>query len=318
MLTKTTTFFFLKTALVFLLYSTYSNAQTTVTLNATKDNTLYETATLSNGAGAYLFTGRTNQAPGVSKRRALLQFDIASTVPSGATITSVTLTMNNSKTISGANNVKLHKVTRAWGESTSNASGNEGSGTSAATGDATWSEAVKGTTNWTTAGGDFNGTASATTAVAATGSYTWSSPQMAIDVQNWLDNSATDFGWIIIGDENAGGSAKRFDSRENPISANRPKLEVTYTLPLSTAKVAKEEMTLKVYPNPAQKQVTIDRGTTNEATLELYDQQGRLLKQQNTMDALIEWNLESVNAGMYILKVIETDKIYRHKLLVQP
>lgn len=316
MLTKITSFLYCKTILFLLFFSNYALAQTTVTLDATLDNTLYEDTSKSNGIGPYLFAGRTNQGNN-NKRRALLKFDIAATIPSGATITSVTLTMNVSKAKGGARDMNLHRVTKAWGEGTSNASGAGGKGATATTGDATWLESIKDSTSWTTAGGDFDTTSSATTSVNGPGSYTWSSAQMTVDAQSWLDSSAMALGWIVIGDESVLQTAKRFDSRENTTAANRPKLEITYSEPVSTKKVA-QISPIKVYPNPAQKLVIIDRGTTNEAILELYDQQGRLLKQRNTIDALIEWNLEDVNAGMYMLKVTEADKIYMHKLLVQP
>ena len=65
---------------------------TTVTLNPDKDNTLYESATgsLSNGAGAYLFSGVTGQ-PGI--RRTLVHFNVAGSVPAGARIVSATPNM---------------------------------------------------------------------------------------------------------------------------------------------------------------------------------------------------------------------------------
>src|SRR5512141_2008819 len=63
-----------------------------VDIQASKDNTLYQSAigSLSNGAGAHMFVGRTNQASD-SIRRGLVMFDIAANVPSGSTITAVTL-----------------------------------------------------------------------------------------------------------------------------------------------------------------------------------------------------------------------------------
>lgn len=94
-----------------------------VSLAPAKDNTLIQHATgaLSNGAGQYLFAGRTNQLPEDSRRRALLQFDVAGSIPSRATINSVTLTMNMSRTIEGAAIVSLHRASADWGEGTSDA-----------------------------------------------------------------------------------------------------------------------------------------------------------------------------------------------------
>ncbi|MGE5395712.1 MAG: DNRLRE domain-containing protein, partial [Candidatus Saccharibacteria bacterium] len=111
--------------------------QTTVNINPVKDNTLYEDATgsLSNGSGIHLFVGLTNLN---SKRRSLVQFDIASNVPAGATIVSASLTLTVDQTNSGPNNVELHTVSVDWGEGASVASGSGGGGAVAQANDATW------------------------------------------------------------------------------------------------------------------------------------------------------------------------------------
>ena len=51
---------------------------------------------------------------------------------------------------------------------------------------------------------------------------------MAADVQDWLDNPGTNFGWILIGPENS-QSIKWFDSREASNMNNRPMLLVEFT-----------------------------------------------------------------------------------------
>src|SRR5947207_6054688 len=47
-----------------------------VTLQASKDNTLFEDSTFSNGAGSYFFAGVLGANGNFKKRRALLAFDI--------------------------------------------------------------------------------------------------------------------------------------------------------------------------------------------------------------------------------------------------
>lgn len=215
---------------VFTLLAVSIQAQS-VTINPTADNTLYEQATgsLSNGAGQYLFSGRTNQGSN-SIRRAVLQFDVAGNVPVGATITGATLTLNMNRSISGAQNISIHPLTTAWGEGTSNAPGQEGGGTTSTTNDATWIHAFFSTTNWTTPGGDFAATASAITSVAGNGSYSWSSATVTSDVQGWFSNPTTNNGWIMIGNESSSTTAKRFASKEFGTAANRPQLTITYTV----------------------------------------------------------------------------------------
>ena len=51
---------------------------------------------------------------------------------------------------------------------------------------------------------------------------------MTADVQAWLDDAATNFGWILIGNESKGKTANRFDTMESSESA-RPTLTIEFT-----------------------------------------------------------------------------------------
>lgn len=200
-----------------------------VTLTPSQDNTLYEDATgsLSSGAGTALFIGATN---GGSDRRALVQFDIASTIPDGATISSVSLLMTVTKTIADTHDASLHLVSMGWGDGTSSAGGGGGGGAGATDGDATWTHAVKAGSAWSSPGGDFESTASATVGVAGNGGYTWeSTDQLVADVQAWLDDPDSNFRWIVIGDESSSKTAKRFASREASSENRRPQLVIEYS-----------------------------------------------------------------------------------------
>ncbi len=201
----------------------------TVTLVPDKDNTIYsESGATSNGAGEFLFTGRTAQG---ARRRALLHFDVASAIPAGATITDVRLSLSVSQTISGPQLVQLRRVLADWGEGTSDAPAQEGTGTAATPGDATWSSRFFGTSLWTSVGGDFDGTSSATIPVDQFGTYTWGPTLgLANDVQQWLNNPSQNFGWLVLGNEAQSASAKRFDSRTN-LSGLGPVLVIDFTAP---------------------------------------------------------------------------------------
>ncbi len=187
----------------------------TVQIEPQKDNTLFESATgdsLSNGAGVYLFTGLTALD---ELRRGLVAFDVAGSVPPGATITDVSLTLYMSKTIAGPTPVSLHRVLADWGEGSADAPGEEGTGTAAAGGDVTWVHTFSPFQFWLTPGGDFDPVPSATTSVGGVGPYTWSAaPQMLADVQAWHADPSSNFGWVLIGAETTLPSAKRFDTRE--------------------------------------------------------------------------------------------------------
>src|SRR5258708_6866892 len=82
----------------------------------------------------------------------------------------------------------------------------------------------------TTKGGDFVDVQSAAGTAAAT-TFVLSSPQMALDVQQWAGNSASNFGWILVGQEDLAGAADRLDSRENTNPNDRPMLIIDYSMP---------------------------------------------------------------------------------------
>lgn len=200
---------------------------TTITLGATKDNTLYQDANgaLSNGAGEFSFVG--NTTAGVT-RRSLVMFDLSG-IPTGATINSVSLTLHMSMTSTGATDVSLHTLLANWGEGTSDAPGGEGAGAPSTPGDATWIHTFYNTSFWANPGGDFTAASSATLSVNAVGFYTWNSAQMITDVQQWVNSPGVNFGWLLQGNESANNTSKRFDTRENATAGFRPVLLVDYT-----------------------------------------------------------------------------------------
>lgn len=207
------------------------------TLVASGDGTLYESATgaLANGAGDWLFAGRTG---GGVRRRGLLRFDL-SAIPAGARIDAVTLSLTHSQGQPVTAAVEVHRALAAWGEGTSNADGNEGAGAPATPGDATWLHTSFATAFWTTPGGDLAPEASAVTPVGpAIGLYTWTGAGLVADVQAWVDGAASNDGWILVGDEaSAGGTAKRFSTHEHPVRRERPTLVVEWTPPAPPADI---------------------------------------------------------------------------------
>lgn len=216
-------------------FSKYAFTQTTVVLQASKDNTIYNESGNSNGVGPN-FTCGVNSSGSI--RRALIKFDL-STIPPGATITSVTLTLTLTKSKTGTDKVSLYKLSQDWGEGTSDAGDPDGQGTIATLNDATWNcsfyNGVGGcTVAWATPGGVFESIESASTFVAnSSTTNTWSSSQMKTDVQGWVSNSSSNFGWIIRagvvgGSESGLRTTNRFASKDNPNGSITPKLSVTY------------------------------------------------------------------------------------------
>jgi spore coat protein A len=221
----------------------------TAELVAIRDTTIFdESGTLSNGAGSWLFTGETNEG---AVRRALVAFDVAAAIPPGSTITSATLKLYVSRTRTGDESVSIHRVLSAWGEAGSDADAREGTGAPAESGDATWTHRLYPSTSWTAPGGDFVAAASATATVGSQNTYpVWTSSQMRTDVQAWLAQPSGNHGWIVVGNEDELKVAKRFDSRENPDPATRPRLTVAFTPPASTGACCTEDGTCTVALHP--------------------------------------------------------------------
>ena len=202
-----------------------------VTVTPAKDNTIFSEGDLSNALSG-IFAGKTLAG---ASRRGLIQFDVASVIPAGATVEDVVLTMNVSKLKFGGG-AALHRLTSDWGEGTSNGF-DSGPGAPATDGDATWRHTFYNSIPeqakfWNTPGGDFLSATSSSLFVPA---FTFdtifqfpSTPVMVQDVQHWLDVGGN-FGWMIQGDE-AGSDAIRFDSREASFSGNVPSLRIQYSM----------------------------------------------------------------------------------------
>ena len=202
----------------------------TVAVPATRDTTIYDdpAGMLANGAGDSFFTGLTGEPRVV---RSLIEFDVASAVPAGATITNATLTLHMAQASMvnpfDPHTVSVHRALAEWGEGTSHAPMNEGQGTAPTAGDATWLHTFYPTDLWATPGGDFAAASASLLVPTTAGFNAWTSPGLASDVQLFLDSPADNHGWMLTGAE--GANARRFDSRTSPTISNRPVLEIEYT-----------------------------------------------------------------------------------------
>ena len=189
---------------------------------------------MNNSAGGEIgiFVG-SNGISGPPSARGLLQFDVASGVPAGVTITDATLTLYLEMTNNGtARTVDLRSLNVDWGEGSAGNGMLNGSGFGAGTGDATWNANKFNESTWTTPGGDFSLVSSGSASISGTivGSpFTWNSSSLANDVKDWYQNPSNNHGWILIsGAEGTSQSVKTFYSKEFSDAAVRPKLTVTY------------------------------------------------------------------------------------------
>ena len=262
-------------------------AQGEVTLTPVKDNTIFEdSGDRSNGAGEFIFAGRigTNAPGGPYNRRALLAFDVAEAVPAGARIDSVRLHLVIAQASFALNpQFAIHRLTRDWGEAGSDAGAPGGQGAQAEAGDATWTHAVYDTETWSQAGGDYESTASSTFlfGTSAGAVEVASSEGLVADVQLWLDDPSSNFGWILLGDESQDHSAHKFHSREATTENNRPRLTIYYT---ESTSARREEVpaTLRLdgnFPNPFRGATTIRYALERpqQVRLQVFDITGRAI-----------------------------------------
>jgi hypothetical protein len=189
-----------------------------VSLTPVADTTLFQFIPTNNLGGTVNLLGGTTMNG--ARNRPLLRFDLSS-IPAGATITNVTLTLTD---LSGgtfpASNFQLHRLLVDWGEGTK--TGNQGQ--SAETGEATWNSRFHNTTAWSAPGGgagtDYATAVSGATLVSpalGTNVYQFqSTAALVADAQMWLNTPAANFGWILISDgEGAAQTSRRFASSEN-------------------------------------------------------------------------------------------------------
>jgi hypothetical protein len=147
---------------------------------------------------------------GGAPRRSLLQFDISS-IPSGSTVDSAILTLKSYQNRLSADSCAINRVTQAWTEA-----------------GVTWNK-YDGSTNWATAGGDFDAVADATFTPPALTDTTVDITITSL-VQEWVNGTANN-GMIIKAGTEATTQGTLFYTSDAATAGNRPKLVVTYTLP---------------------------------------------------------------------------------------
>ena len=144
---------------------------------------------------------------------------------------------------------------------------------------------------------------------------TWSSSQMRAEVQGWLADSAQNFGWIILGDENGNRTARRMHAREGSSDA-KPVLHVYYK---TTSVSVKEDLSvfsrLTLFPNPSQGRLSLQLETlsTEEIHTELINMIGQAVYRSEGVPLAGKWtqamNLTHLPAGVYFLKIRQGDQL---------
>ena len=225
--------------------------------------------------------------------------------------------------------VVLHKLLSSWGEGNSNALGEEGAGAASMSEDATWVHTFFDTIFWTNNGGDFSDDVTATASIGGINSYTWNStPELVADVQSWLDSPSTNYGWILIGNENESATAKRFDSRENSAEPDRPLLKVIYTPAIGVITRINDlpiRYDLKQnYPNPFNPVTNISYSLplSGNVSLVIYNLLGeevsRLVddKQLPIGEYNARWDATNMTSGIYFYRLTAGDFVRMRKMVL--
>jgi hypothetical protein len=194
-----------------------------VTLIPSEDSMISENdPSLTQGTATTINSGTTGPNEGSKRNRALLKFDLTAGIPSNATVTSASLKLTITATPPSSTNLwfSLHTVFQDWAQNT-----------------VTWTNRLSPPAPWSVPGGappvDYSSSVSQSNLITGVGSFTFaSSPAMVADLQAWVSNPTSNFGWILICEqEDLEKSVRKFVSRESATAGNRPSLVVQFTAP---------------------------------------------------------------------------------------
>jgi glucose/arabinose dehydrogenase len=200
-------------------------------------DTFINSALTGNNAGAEGHVAAGSDASS-QPRRGLFRFDL-SAIPPGSTVSSamIKISVTGTPPAGGLDSTfDIHRLTEEWAEGNKNGSGGPGgeNGAPASTGECTWLSKHHAVAEWRDPGalGDFVAAASASTAVAGIGSYSWTGTSVVADVQYWVNNPSRNYGCLLKTQSEGGAkTARQFGSRE---SASGASLEVVFDPPLLT------------------------------------------------------------------------------------
>lgn len=230
----------------------------TITIGASQDATIFgsfsgmDTGTAS-GMGPGLFTGADGQ---LGIKRALIKYDVeAAGIPANSIINDVTMTLSLGQTPTSGGlpqTIRLFAIDQNWSEGssgtpTSSSISGSGPGYPRENGDTTWNYssyhsdpalAVK----WSDGGNELPGgnfsepeSASSTFSNYSVGStFSWNSTDMAADVQDWLNGTLPNNGWLLKSDlESTPRSALAFWAKDGAMATGdtvlAPTLQINYS-----------------------------------------------------------------------------------------
>jgi len=210
-----------------------------VTINPSQDATLIEVQPDRNNGGEQWVNAGTTQNG--TRNRGLFQWDLTGVIPAGATILSADVSFEVTK-VPGCglanSSFSLYRMLNSWGEGAGFAVDNRGGqGAPAMPGEVTWNDRFFGSTPWGAPGGlagvDFVASPSASQYIYDVGRSPYvfaSGAELVGDVQTWVNDPKSNFGWMLASDdEGTPFTARRFASREDPFGRG-PILTVDFEL----------------------------------------------------------------------------------------
>jgi len=214
----------------------------TVTLVPIADTSIFEKAPDNNLGATQSFAAGNTATP--DPARALIRFDLSTALPAGARVTGVSLTLPVVRTARFPEPATfgLHRLLVDWGEGDKGENVVIGIGALASAGEVTWTARFHAQQSWAVPGGgaglDFTAQASGSASITGTLPLVFEfTTDLVADVQSWLDNPGSNFGWLLKDQfESIGSTARRFGSREHP--TDRPLLVVEYEAPLRIDRIS--------------------------------------------------------------------------------
>ncbi len=195
----------------------------TILLQPVADTTLIEIAPISNMGGSTFVNAGTAGQNG-ARNRGLYKFNFSSIPPySKIKSAAVTLEVVQEPSAGGVSSLfDLHRLLKSWGEGDKVTALHDGGGLGllATTNEATWNSRFAFTTNlWSSPGAsnDYATAVSSSTPVYGVADFPHfnSTPQMIADVQDWVNDPASNFGWLLKSESEATAkTARGFGSRE--------------------------------------------------------------------------------------------------------
>jgi len=182
------------------------HAQTTTKLSPIADTEIDQGGGASSYLGANSAFTISPWTTASASKRAVIRFNLSG-FPSGCTIHSAWLVMQEYNTQGTSRQINVHRLTTTWTESSTN-----------------WPAP------WSASGGDYAATAVGSFTPVWTGVIKQDSVNLTTSVQSMVDGTYSNYGWLLkIATEDATQQYWAFYSKESPTAAYRPFLRIRYS-----------------------------------------------------------------------------------------